>query len=100
MAQSRAVLEPDKIYHIWTHANGNENLFRTHENYIHFLEKYKKYLLPILDTYAYCLMPNHIHLTVRIKREEEILMFLKEKVPCLYPTSVEKKFVTKLIFHG
>ncbi len=79
MTQNRHVLEPDKIYHIWTHANGNENLFRSHENYVHFLEKYKKYLLPVLDTYAYCLMPNHIHIMLRIKSEEEILLFLKEK---------------------
>ncbi len=71
--------EPGKIYHIWTHANGDKNLFRKNENYTFFLKKYNYYIPPIADTFAYCLMPNHLHLMVRMKGEVEVLNFLKVK---------------------
>jgi len=72
-------LEPGKTYHVYTHANGFENLFRCDRNYLYFLDKYKKYIHPITDTYAYCLMPNHFHLMIRIKSKEEVFDFLKAK---------------------
>ncbi|MEX0660153.1 MAG: hypothetical protein WEA58_01055 [Balneolaceae bacterium] len=74
-------LKPSQIYHIWTHANGNgnENLFRDEENYNFFLEKYSLHVEPVAETFAYCLMPNHLHLMVRIKEEEEVLEFVRDK---------------------
>ena len=62
-----------RIYHVYTHVNGNELIFREDRNYIFFLEKMKFYLSPILEIYAYCLMQNHIHLLVAFKTKEEIL---------------------------
>ena len=70
-------LEPEKIYHIYNHANGKDNLFYSDDNYFYFLKRYSEILLPILDTYAYCLMPNHFHWLVKIKSEKEIFDFLK-----------------------
>ncbi len=64
--------EPDKYYHIYSHAVGKDILFKQNENYIYFLEKYKKYINPIIDTFAYCLLPNHFHFAVRVKNEVEI----------------------------
>lgn len=72
-------LLPDKVYHIYNHANGSENLFRSDKNYRYFLAKYAQYIYPVVDTYAYCLMPNHFHLMVRIRSEEELLEYLKIK---------------------
>jgi len=72
MGNKRIPLDANKVYHIYNHAVGNENLFRSHENYIYFLRKYKEYVLPIADTFAFCLMPNHFHLAVRIKSEKEL----------------------------
>lgn len=56
----------DKIYHLYNRGNGKERLFYTDENYNHFLRLYRKYLYNDLNTFAYCLMPNHFHLLVRI----------------------------------
>jgi putative transposase len=75
--------EPEKVYHVYTHANGQENLFLEGENYNYFLKKYLEYLHPVVETYAYCLMPNHLHLMVRVRREEEVLEFLRAKKPTL-----------------
>ena len=65
-------LQPDTFYHIYNRANGRENLFDEKQNYHFFLEKYKKYISPIAETWAYCLMPNHFHLLVEIRSEEEL----------------------------
>jgi putative transposase len=65
-------LQPGISYHIFNHANGFENVFREPENYRFFLEKYWKYISPVAETYAWCLMPNHFHLVVRIRKRDII----------------------------
>ena len=65
-------MQESTFYHIYNHANGDENLFREEDNYRFFLEKWSKHIEPIADTYAYCLMPNHIHFLVRVKEAEEL----------------------------
>lgn len=79
MPQPRIPLEPGLMYHIWTHANGSENLFREEENYRYFLNKYRYHVHPVVETFAWCLMPNHLHLMVRVRCEEEVLERLKVK---------------------
>lgn len=68
---------PDKFYHVYNHANGSENLFRNNENYRFFLSKTIIHLCPILDVYAYCLLPNHFHLLIKTKTEKDFLAFPK-----------------------
>ncbi|RLD67777.1 MAG: transposase [Bacteroidetes bacterium] len=65
-------LEPDKYYHIYNHANGSDNLFVEKDNYRYFIEKYKRHISPIADTFSYCLMPNHFHFAIRIKCNEKL----------------------------
>jgi putative transposase len=67
---------PSTYYHIFNHANGDEDLFRESENYRYFLQEYYKHINKIADTYAYCLMPNHFHVLVRIKSAEVIATHL------------------------
>ena len=66
-------LEPDKFYHIYNRANGDEKIFRNTGNYEFFLRKYQQHIGPIAETFCYCLMPNHFHLLVKIKSSEEIM---------------------------
>jgi len=63
---------PSTFYHIYNHANDPENLFRMDENYRYFLQQWSKYVEPVAETYAYCLMPNHIHFLIRTKDESEL----------------------------
>jgi len=72
-------LVPNKTYHIFNHANGFENIFTEDENYRFFLEKYQQYISPIAETYAYCLMPNHFHLVVRIRKREQLEEIIQAK---------------------
>lgn len=55
------------VYHVYNHANGTDDFFREEDNYRFFLKKYIKYISPVVDTLAYCLMKNHFHLMVRVK---------------------------------
>ena len=57
-------MQPSTFYHIYSHANGSENLFHEADNYRFFLEKRAKYIEPVAATYAYCLMPNYIHFLI------------------------------------
>lgn len=66
-------MEPNKLYHVYTHANGFENLFKSQENYRYFLQRYQYFIPPVAETLAWCLMPNHLHLLIKTKSEEEIL---------------------------
>lgn len=50
--------EPNAIYHVYTHAIGNESLFRSAENYDYFLHRYAYHIHPVAETYAYCLCPT------------------------------------------
>jgi putative transposase len=67
------LLERGKYYHIYNRGNNRENIFIEERNYRYFLQLYAKYIGPVADTYAYCLMRNHFHVLGRMKTEEEIL---------------------------
>jgi putative transposase len=60
-------LQPDQYYHIYNRGNSGEPLFREARNYQYFLKLYAKYIEPMAETYAYCLLNNHFHFLVRIK---------------------------------
>lgn len=65
-------MELGQSYHVYNHANGMENIFREEENYRFFLQQYAKYFGSVVDTYAYCLMPNHFHLLVGVKERTDL----------------------------
>ena len=60
-------LQCGQYYHIYNRGNNGETLFRERRNYAYFLSLYDKYIQPVAETYAHCLMTNHLHLLVRIK---------------------------------
>jgi putative transposase len=65
----------DTYYHIYNRGVNSENIFIEERNYEHFLNLYEKHLEPICDLFAYCMLRNHFHITVRVKSEEEILEY-------------------------
>ena len=62
--------ESNHIYHIYNRGNNSQNIFFTRDNYLFFLEKIRKHILPYADVLAWCLMPNHFHLMVYVKVTE------------------------------
>ncbi|WP_242927911.1 transposase [Pontibacter vulgaris] len=70
--QQTVFLEPDKFYHVYTRGNNKESIFKDEANYFHFLQLFRKYISPYANTYAYCLLPNHIHFLIQVKPEAQI----------------------------
>ena len=58
---------PGNYYHIYNRGNNRQMVFFETDNYLYFLRGVKKYLLPVVDMIAYCLMPTHYHLLGRVK---------------------------------
>ncbi|WP_029035363.1 transposase [Salinimicrobium terrae] len=67
------VLEPGNYYHIYNRGNNGDKIFFEDGNYTYFLELYKKYIAPVTNTLAWCLMQNHFHFLVYLKEEKEII---------------------------
>lgn len=59
-------------YHIFNRGNNGINLFFENDNYRYFMQLYDRYIFPIADTYAWCLLKNHFHFLIRIKEVDEI----------------------------
>lgn len=60
-------LFPGGYFHVYNRGNNKELIFKEHENYLYFLNLWKKYISPIADTFCYSLLPNHFHFFIRIK---------------------------------
>ncbi len=73
------IYEPEGVYHVFNHANGSEDMFINEENYNYFLKKYAEKLNGVVSTLAYCLMPNHFHLLIRVRSESVLRDFLEAK---------------------
>ncbi len=69
----KALLIPNTIFHVYTHAVGSDNLFRDPDDYIRFLTTLPYHTRYFCDIQAYCLMPNHFHLLIRICSKSELL---------------------------
>ena len=68
----REQLEPGQTYHIFNKAISKDKLFISDKDYFYFLKKLKRYIYPVANIIAYCLIPNHFHLLVTIKEEENL----------------------------
>ncbi len=65
------LLEPGKYYHVYNRAKNGDPLFEDEEAYRFFLKLYKSHITPIAETYAYCLLRDHLHLLFRTRPEAE-----------------------------
>lgn len=92
MIDKYAEIIPEAYYHIYNRANGNEKLFLSNDNYCYFLKRYKDFISPIGNTYAYCLMPNHFHFLIQIKNEIDLMEHLKN----IYDSKTSEDFKNNL----
>ncbi|MBN2727950.1 MAG: transposase [Bacteroidales bacterium] len=71
MTKYRSKLDSGKYYHVFNHAFGKENIFIEDKNYLYFLKKFEAFLSIYVDTFAYCLMPNHFHFLIRVNESDQ-----------------------------
>lgn len=68
--------QPNSFYHVYNRGNNKQLIFFNQNNYLYFLKKVKETLTPFCDILAYCLMPNHFHLLIRIPETSEGLKLI------------------------
>lgn len=71
---SKIKFDQDSYYHIFNRVIGWEKLFLTEDDYYYFKKKLDKFIIPIANIYAYCLMPTHFHLVIKTKSYNEIIV--------------------------
>ena len=91
-APTQALLLSDFAYHVYNRSNYPELLFKKAEDYRFFFDSYKAYLHPFVDTYAYCLIPNHFHLIIRVKLLEKLVNTV-EQLPIYKQTKTQKDWL-------
>ncbi|MCF6169443.1 MAG: hypothetical protein L3J66_00510 [Bacteroidales bacterium] len=95
-ANQSEVLLFGETYHIYNKTVGNELMFKTENDYQYFLNKLTRFILPISNIYAYCLMPNHFHLLLGIKERNTISNLL----PIENERSILRKFTNFFISYS
>jgi REP element-mobilizing transposase RayT len=63
------LLEPGKYYHVYNRAKNGDPLFDDEEAFRFFLKLYQAHVLPIAETYAYCMLSDHLHFLIRIRED-------------------------------
>jgi putative transposase len=59
---------PHIYYHFYNRGNNRQTVFFEPDNYLYFLGGMKKYLVPVVNIVACCLMPTHYHILVRVRQ--------------------------------
>jgi REP element-mobilizing transposase RayT len=91
MPQNNVDLCTDEYYHLYNRGNNREPIFYDRENYLFFLRRMWKYLLPSIDVVAYCLMPTHYHLLVLVQEAEAVSRAM-QRFSISYTKAMNKRF--------
>ncbi|MDJ0705954.1 MAG: transposase [Leptolyngbyaceae cyanobacterium MO_188.B28] len=76
MPRRKTDLIPGNYYHLYNRGNNRQNIFFERDNYLFFLRQFRRYLVEqTLYVIAYCLMPNHYHFLVQLRKAD-----LSEKI--------------------
>jgi putative transposase len=92
MPRGPRLLISDICYHIIQRGNQKQNVFRENadfERYLQILLHYKKKYG--FKLYAYCIMPNHIHLIVEAKKVNDLAKIM-QGVSLTYTLWFNKKY--------
>ncbi|HEX6849103.1 MAG TPA: hypothetical protein VF144_19095 [Chitinophagaceae bacterium] len=54
----------NELYHIYNRGNNRRKIFFKPDNYIFFLKKVRRYILPYCNILSYSCMPNHFHFLI------------------------------------
>ncbi|MEJ7691476.1 transposase [Daejeonella sp.] len=78
-------------YHLYNRGNNKQKIFFEEANYVFFLKRFADYLLPHVDVFAYCLMPNHFHFFIRVNNPYEFEKGIKNFF-ISYSKAINKKY--------
>src|SRR5450830_63642 len=100
----------DEYYHVYNRGVNKDLIFREDEDYWYFLRLFKRHLSPANDTdrygrivkkhhenielVAFCLMPNHFHLLVYLKKSNGLVNLMRS-IMTSYTMYFNKKYKRK-----
>jgi putative transposase len=58
------------FYHFYSRSNNEEIIFKDENDFLFFLERYRRHLDPFVSTLGYCLMPTHFHFIIKVITED------------------------------
>ncbi|MGK7370673.1 MAG: transposase [Candidatus Halalkalibacterium sp. M3_1C_030] len=87
----------NQYYHLYNRSNAREPIFKTHENYLYFLESFRNRFKSKLDVIAYCLMPTHFHFLIYVNTLK--IDYLKNQIG-IQLSSYTKAFNNKFSRNG
>ena len=87
-----ATFQETCFYHITCKAIDGKKMFLHDENRRYFLQRYQEFSDGFIDTYAFCLLDNHVHLLIKTRSEQQILAQLNQ-LDILKQTSTHKRFI-------
>ena len=93
------IFESNHIYHIYNQGNNRQKVFFNRENYLFFLKKINEHILPYADVLAWCLMPNHFHLMVAVRMQDQsdrVSFFKDNNSPGHYQKKLNNSIATML----
>jgi REP element-mobilizing transposase RayT len=73
MPSRKTKFYPGDCHHLYNRGHNRENIIVERENYGYLLHLVRRHLRPVMDILAYCIMPNHYHLLVKIKQKSDFL---------------------------
>lgn len=85
-------LESSHYYHIYNRGNNQQDIFFDLENYDYFLKLLDRHIKPISNIYAFCLIPNHFHLVLRINDNIENPSQAFSNFMNAYTKAINKKY--------
>ena len=82
----------DTYYHLYNRGNNRQAVFFEPANYLYYLRGLRKYVLPAAEMIAYCLMPTHYHILVRVQTSEVSLSRAMMRLSVSYTKAINKRF--------
>jgi putative transposase len=70
MPARKEEFSPGAIFHVYNRGVARQRVFYSVDECGLFLSLMREKLLPIADVLSYCLIPNHYHLTLRLKQDD------------------------------
>lgn len=92
MPRGSRLLVPNVCYHIIQRGNQKQNIFLEDEDFKNYLEIVLHYKRKYgFKLYAYCLMPNHIHLILEVKKVSDLAKIM-QGIALTYTLWFNKKY--------
>jgi len=85
---------PDQYYHFYNRGNNRQVVFMERENYVYFLKGIKRYLRGRVEVIAYCLMPTHYHILVRVIENQTSEVFKTSEVSKQVSLAMQKFLIS------